>query len=106
MTLGIIIVYLVLTSMLTVLGVEKQMAGFQVFLVGLFLTPVVALFYIYGNKNKTSQISYYHCDECDYIYPVKMNHCPICAEKGVKVKLKRYKSPFKASNVVGVYSAA
>ena len=106
MTLGIITVYLVLTFLLTVMGIERQMVGFQVFLVSLFLTPMVALFYVYGNKNNTSQINYYHCSECNYIYPVKMTDCPICAEKGIKVKLKRYTSPYKASDVVGVYSAA
>jgi len=106
MTLGIITVYLVLTFLLTVMGIEKQMIWFQVFLVSFFLTPITALFYIYSKKNKSSQISYFHCDECNYIYPVKMNDCPICAEKGVKVKLKRYKSPYKAADIVGTLSIA
>ncbi len=102
----ILSVYLVLTFLLTVIGIEKQMIGFQVFLVSLFLTPVIALFYIYSKKNKSSQISYFHCSECNYIYPVKMTDCPICAEKGVKVKLKRYTSPYKVADVVGELSIA
>ncbi len=106
MTLGIISVYLVLTFLLTVMGIEKQMVGFQVFLVSLFLTPIVALFYIYSKKNKTSRISYFYCSECNYIYPIKMTDCPICAEKGVKVKLKKYTSPYKVADVVGELSVA
>lgn len=82
------------------------MAGSQVFFISLFLTPIVALFYIYSKKNHSSKISYFHCDECNYIYPVKMSNCPICMEKGVKVKLRRYQSPFDASKVVGVLDVA
>ena len=106
MTLMIIAIYLGLTFSLTVMGIERQMAGLQVFMISIFLTPLVGVFYIYSKKHKTSQINYYHCSECNYIYPVKMSDCPICMEKGVKIKLKRYKSPCKVANVVGVLNVA
>jgi hypothetical protein len=106
MTLIIIGVYLALTFVLTVMGIEKHVSGFHVFVVSLFLTPVAALLYIYSKKSNSSQISYFHCSECDYIYPVKMDNCPICAEMGLNVKLKKYKSPYTASDVVGIYSVA
>jgi hypothetical protein len=106
MILIIIAVYLALTFLLTVVGIERQMAGLQVFIISIFLTPIVGVFYVYINKNNTSKINYYHCSECNYIYPVKMSDCPICMEKGVKVKLKKYVSPFKVSEVVGVLNVA
>ncbi len=106
MTIAIISVYLALTFLLTVMGIEKQIGGGQVFLVSLFLTPVVALLFIYGKKNSVSKINYYHCSECNYIYPVKMSDCPICMEKGIKIKLKKYKSPHNVADVVGVLNVA
>ncbi len=106
MVLMILAVYLVLTFLLTVMGIEKQIAGMQVFVISIFLTPIAALLYIYSKKNNSSQINYYHCSECNYIYPVKMSDCPICMEKGLKVKLKKYHSPYKAAQGVGVLKVA
>jgi len=106
MTIVIIALYFVLTFLLTIMGIEKQLVGFQVFLIGLFLTPIAALLYIYGRNKNTSQINYYHCSKCNYIYPVKMNNCPICEEQGIKVKLKKYHSPHKASEVIGILNVA
>jgi len=84
------------------MGVEKQVPGLQVFIISLFLTPLVAILYIYSKKNKSSQINYFYCSECSYIYPVKMNDCPICMEKGIRVKLKKYQSPHNVAELVGV----
>ena len=106
MLIIVIAIYLLITFVLTVLGIEKQTEGLKIFFISLFLTPLVGLIYIYSKKNKTSQISYYHCHECYYIYPVKMRDCPICLEKGVKVKLKKYQSPYKANAEVGILSLA
>ncbi|HJN06895.1 MAG TPA: hypothetical protein QF480_09790 [Bacteroidales bacterium] len=101
MLIVFIAVYLLITFILTVLGIEKQTEGLKVFLISLFLTPLVGLIYIYSKKSKSSQISYYHCHDCDYIYPVKMKNCPICLEKGVKIKLTKYVSPYKVSEEIG-----
>ncbi len=88
------------------MGIEKQAEGMKIFLISLFLTPLVGLFYLYGKKNRTSQIRYYHCHECDYIYPVKMKDCPICMEKGVRVKLRKYQSPYLIADKIGELSVA
>lgn len=100
MTLAIVAIYISIAAILTMIGVGRQMAGFQVLIIGLLLTPLAALYYIYAIKRHTSQIKYYHCSECNYIYPVKMDNCPICMEKGKKVKLKKYKSPYDAAILV------
>jgi len=97
MTLAIVAIYIAITVILTMIGIERQIAGFHVFIVGILLTPLAALYYIYAIKRHTSKIKYYHCNECNYIYPVKMDDCPICMEEGKKIKLKKYKSPYNAA---------
>ncbi len=106
MLIILIATYLLVTFVLTVLGIEKQTEGLKIFFISLFLTPLVGLVYIYGKKAKSSKINYYHCHDCDYIYPVKMNNCPICMENGVKIKLKKYLSPYKVSEEIGTLSLA
>ncbi len=106
MLILLIAVYLLITFILTVLGIEKQTEGLKIFFISLFLTPLVGLIYIYSKKTKSSRISYYHCHDCDYIYPVKMRNCPICLENGVKIRLKKYQSPYKVSEEIGTLSLA
>ena len=95
-----------MTFILTVLGIEKQSEGLKIFLISLFLTPLIGIVYIYGKKPKSSKINYYHCNDCDYIYPVKMKDCPICLEKGVKIKLKKYESPYNISEKIRILKLA
>ncbi len=106
MIITIVAVYLVFTFLFMVFGIDKHMAGIQVFLISLFLTPLVGLFYIYIKKNKSKKIRYYYCSECDYIYPIKMNNCPICIENGIKIKLKKYQSPYKVADKLGILKVA
>ena len=95
-----------MTFILTVLGIEKQSEGLKIFLISLFLTPLIGIVYIFGKKPKSSKINYYHCNDCDYIYPVKMKDCPICLEKGVKIKLKKYESPYNISEKIRILKLA
>lgn len=88
------------------MGIEKQTEGIKIFIISLLFTPIVGMFYLYGKKNRASQIRYYYCHECDYIYPVKMKDCPICLEKGVKVRLKKYQSPYSVADKIGDLSLA
>lgn len=106
MLITLIAIYLVVTFVLTVVGIEKQDEGLKLFIISLFLTPLVGVIYYYSKKSRTSDIQYYHCEECDYIYPVKMKHCPICAEKGIKVKLKKFHSPYDVKHRIGKLSLA
>ena len=106
MLIIIIAVYLLITFVLTVMGIEKQTEGLKIFIISLFFTPLAGLVFLYRKKVKSSRISYYHCHECDYIYPVKMKDCPICMENGIKVRLKKYHSPYNVSDKVGVLSLA
>lgn len=106
MLLVLIAVYVVITFILTLLGIEKQTEGFKVFIISLLLTPVIGLIYLYSIKNKSSKIRYYYCHECDYVYPVKMSDCPICAEEGRKTKLVKYKSPYEITNNIQELSIA
>lgn len=106
MLLVVITVYVIVTFVLTLLGIEKQAEGIKIFLISFFLTPLVGMAYLYSQKNKASKIRYYYCSRCDYIYPVKMSDCPVCEEEGVKVKLSKYKSPYKVASKIGELSVA
>ena len=91
--------YLLITFILTIVGLEKNSEGLKVFLLSLVLTPIFGLVYLLKEKRKAGNIKYYYCSECDYVYPLKMKYCPICEEKGKKVKLVKYESPYKLSEV-------
>lgn len=100
MVLLVASLYLILTFFLTFIGIERQNQGFRIFLISLLLTPLVGIGYILFKKRNYSKVSYYYCDECDYIFPERIKHCPICEEQGEKVKLKRYVSPYKVTNKI------
>jgi len=106
MLITFIAVYVIVTFVLTVMGIEKQTEGLKIFLISFFLTPVVGMVYLYGKRYKSSKIHYYFCHECDYIYPVKMKDCPICLEKGIKVRLRKYNSPYHVAEKIGELSLA
>lgn len=94
--------YLVITFFLTLIGIEKQNEGLKIFILSMLLTPIAALFYMATKKRSFSRINYSYCHECDYVLPVKMKHCPMCEEKGQKVKLSRYVSPYDLSDKVQI----
>jgi uncharacterized paraquat-inducible protein A len=95
-----IILYVVITFVLTAAGIEKQNQGLRFFFISLLLTPIVGLLYLFSQRKKVSRIKHYYCSECDYIFPEKMRHCPICAEKGKKVRLTKYVSPYNFSKKI------
>lgn len=101
-----IALYLVVTFFLTVIGVEKQNEGLKIFIISLLLTPVAGLFYLVSRKKNYSKMSYYHCEHCDYVFPLKMRNCPICEENGYKVKLRKYESPYKIGHKIPVVDFA
>ncbi len=93
MILFIVAVYLIVTFLLTVIGIEKQSEGLKIFIISFLLTPLAGLIFMLRQRRVASRISYYYCNECDYIFPVKMSHCPICAEQHKKIRLTKYVSP-------------
>jgi hypothetical protein len=102
----VVIVYLVVTILLTLIGIGKQHEGLKIFLISLLLTPIVAGGYMIFRKKNYKKIQFYYCSQCDYIFPIKIKHCPMCEEKGIKQKLVRYKSPFKVSEKIRISSFA
>jgi hypothetical protein len=93
-----ITIYLVITFMLTVFKIESNEEGIKFFILSIILTPVYAVFVNLKSK-KTSKMYYYYCKECGYVYPVKLKHCPVCEETGVKVKLIEYENPYKLESL-------
>lgn len=100
MIIFIIAIYLIITFLLTAIGIEKQSEGLKIFLISILLTPITGLIYMLKENRKASRINYCYCPECDYIFPVKMSHCPICAEQNKKIKLTKYVSPHDATKLI------
>lgn len=88
-----IAIYLVATFLLTAFKIESQEQGIKIFFLSVIVTPLYALFVYLKNSKKTSRIDYYYCSECDYVFPVKLKHCPICEERGKIIKLRKYENP-------------
>ncbi len=92
-------VYLIITFLLTVIGIERHSEGLKIFLLSLILTPIYGLFFLVKEKHKAVKIHYYYCEKCRYIYPVKLKYCPVCQEKGEKIKLVKFENPHKLTNL-------
>ena len=99
MLIAAIAIYLVITFILTVIGIEGQSQGVKIFFLTILLTPVYGIILLLKEKHKAVKIHYYYCEECNYIYPVKLKHCPVCEEKGKKVKLVKFENPYKLTKL-------
>ena len=102
----VVIIYLVVTILLTLIGIGRQNEGLKIFLISLLLTPIAAGGYMLFRKKNYKKIQFYHCSRCDYIFPTKIKYCPICEEKGHRVKLVRYKSPYPVAEEIQVTNFA
>lgn len=100
MVILVVLIYLIVTVLLTLIGIGRQNEGLKIFLISLLLTPVAAGVYMLFRKKNYKKIQFYYCSECDYIFPLKIKYCPICDEKGQRVKLVKYKSPFNVSEKI------
>lgn len=100
MIIFIIAIYLIVTFIFTAIGIDKQSDILKIFTISLFLTPLIGMFFIIKHKKKSSKITYCYCKECDYIFPVKMSHCPICAENNKKIRLTKYVSPYDSTKLI------
>jgi len=99
-------VYLIITFLLTAIGIERHNEGLKIFLLSIVLTPLYGIFLLIKERHKAVKIHYYYCSECHYIYPVKLKHCPVCQEKGKKVKLVKFESPHKLTKLYKQLSLA
>ena len=97
--------YIILNAILSVIAAGDQPQLLKLFLTGLFLTPLAAIAVVLIKKRKAKRVHFYYCEECDYIFPVKMHYCPICEEQGKKVKLIPYRSPYQLTKLVSTFSA-
>ena len=92
-------IYIFITFLVTIIGIELHGEWLKIFLLSIFLTPLYGLLLLLNGKHKAVRIHYYYCEECEYIYPVKLKHCPICQENGKKVKLIKFENPYKLTKL-------
>ena len=96
--------YIILNVILSVIGADNPQHLLKIFFLGLFLTPVAIIGVLFFRKRNSKRIHFYYCNECDYVFPVKMKHCPICEEQGKKVKLTPYRSPYHLTKQIRTFS--
>lgn len=96
----VVLIYVLVSVLITLSGIGKQNEILKILLISLLLTPISGGIYILFKKKNYKRVLYYYCSDCDYIFPVKMKYCPICKEKGVKIKLSKYKSPYTFSKKI------
>lgn len=101
MLIYFIVIYLFITFILTLMGIDSKSEGMRIFFYSLLLTPVAGIVFMLKERRKATPIHYYYCSECDYIFPVKMHNCPMCQENGKKVKLIKYVSPHHIAKHIG-----
>lgn len=100
MTLLIVTLYLIVSILISATGYNTYGEGLKIFMLSLLLTPFAGLIYLLVKKKRMNRIRFYHCHHCEYVFPVKMTHCPICEERGYKIKLKKFKSPHYVGNQI------
>ena len=105
MLIAAIGVYLIFIFLVTVIGIEHS-EGLKIFLLSLILTPFFGLFHLIRHQHKAVKIHYYYCEECRYVFPVRLKYCPVCQEKGEKVKLIKFENPHKLTNLYKQLSLA
>jgi hypothetical protein len=59
-----------------------------------------------AKKPNYARVTFYHCNRCDYVFPVRMKHCPCCKEQGEKVRLEKYHTPYKFSEKIEIVELA
>jgi len=99
-------IYLVITFLLTVIGIERHNEGLKILILSIILTPLYGIILLIKERHKAVKISYYYCEECHYIYPVKLKHCPVCRENGKKMKLIKFENPHKLTKLYKQLSLA
>jgi len=93
-----VVIYVVIVFLLTVFELKNPEEWMKVIVLSIVLTPICTLVIKSRRKNAT-RISFYYCKECNYIFPMKLKHCPLCEENGVKVKLIEYESPYNLTSL-------
>ncbi|MBN3035140.1 MAG: hypothetical protein JW861_06110 [Bacteroidales bacterium] len=82
--------YLFTVATLTKIGSKKEIGGRKAFLISMFLTPVVGLFFVAGSPRKNLlRIVHYKCPRCGLEYTDYHRSCPSCRKEGVQVRLER-----------------
>lgn len=100
MTLLIVSLYLVISILISAAGFNNYGESLKIFFISLVLTPLAGMIYLLVKKKNMNKIRFYQCSHCEYVFPIKISHCPICEEKGYKIKLTKFRSPYYVGNQI------
>lgn len=86
-----VILYIIVVYLFSRLGKNREIGTRRLFLVSLFLTPVLGLAFLVSSHerkmNPYTEVTY-KCDKCRYVFSEPFEYCPFCEKEGYKQKLK------------------
>lgn len=86
-----IVFYIIVVYFFSRLGRNREIGTRRLFLVSLFLTPVLGLAFLVSSQerkmNPYTEITY-KCEKCGYVFSEDLEYCPFCEKEGFKQKLK------------------
>jgi len=87
----IIIGYIGFVYLLSLLGKTREIGQRRLFMVSLFLTPILGLAFLISSselKMKIYKEESFKCERCGYVFSDSHTYCPLCEEEGIKRELK------------------
>ncbi|MEZ5082927.1 MAG: hypothetical protein R2750_05705 [Bacteroidales bacterium] len=87
---SIVIMYIVVAYLFSRLGKFREIGTQRLFLISLFLTPVIGLAFFLSSshiKMKPYTEQRFKCDECGYVFSEDHEFCPFCEKEGKKMEL-------------------
>jgi len=87
----IIVSYIAFVYLLSLLGRSREIGQRRLFLLSLFLTPIMGLAFLIGSQERKMNPYYeasYKCERCKYTFSEPYEYCPFCEKDGHKEVLK------------------
>jgi len=87
----LILVYVVLVYLFSLLGNRREIGQRRLFLLSLFLTPVLGLAFLLSSQHRKLHLykeERFKCEECGYVFSEQMDCCPFCEKEGKNIELK------------------
>lgn len=86
-----VVFYIIVVYLFSRLGRNREIGTRMLFLVSLFLTPILGLAFLLSSQerkmNPYTEVTY-KCENCKYVFSEPLEYCPFCEKEGYKHKLK------------------
>ncbi len=85
----IAIVYVLAVIVITRQSMYYEISQFKVFLISVFLTPLIGALFVFNSKRKIMyKVKQYKCPSCNFSFTEQHEYCPHCIKENKKVRLQ------------------